>query len=133
MSKKSGNACRGNCYEITNPAYCCILPWETLKNIWEINIKPHNCILLAFFTSREAAWSWSCRQRCRSPNMNGDFCFCGHGNLCCRYYSNPEITVHSTYAKIYYFYHLTRPGSLIIVFGTFWDPLTLRTQLLVTE
>ena len=55
---------------------------------------------------------------------------------CCyskNYYSNPEITVHSTYAKIYYFYHLTRPGSLIIVFGTFWDPLTLRTQLLVTE
>ena len=49
------------------------------------------------------------------------------------YYSNPEITVHSTYAKIRYFYHLTRPGSLIIVFGTFWDPLTLRTQLLVTE
>ena len=48
MSKKSGNACRGNCYEITNPAYCCILPWESLKNIWEINIKPHNCILLAF-------------------------------------------------------------------------------------
>ena len=54
---------------------------------------------------------------------------------CCLviYYSNLEITVHSTYAKIYYFYHLTHPGSLIIVFGTFWDPLTLRTQLLVTE
>ena len=49
------------------------------------------------------------------------------------YYSNPEITVHSTYTKIYYFYHLTCPGSLIIVFGTFWDPLTLRIQLLVTE
>ena len=49
------------------------------------------------------------------------------------YYSNPEKTVHSTYAKIYYFYHLTHPGSLIIMFWTFWDPLTLRTQLLVTE
>ena len=49
------------------------------------------------------------------------------------YYSNPEKTVHSTYAKIYYFYHLTHPGSLIIMFWTLWDPLTLRTQLLVTE
>ena len=49
------------------------------------------------------------------------------------YYSNPEKTVHSTHAKIYYFYRLTHPGSLIIMFGTFWDPLTLRTQLLVTE
>ena len=48
------------------------------------------------------------------------------------YYSNPEKTVHSTYAKIYYFYHLTHPRSLIIRFGTFWDPLNLRTQPQVT-
>ena len=49
------------------------------------------------------------------------------------YYLNPEKRVHSTHAKIYYFYRLTHPGSLMIMFGTFWDPLTLRTQLLVTE
>ena len=29
--------------------------------------------------------------------------------------------------------HLKHPGSLIIVFGTFWDLLTVRTYLLVTE
>ena len=39
-----------------------------------------------------------------------------------RYYSYPEKTVHSTLAKIYYVYHSAYLRSLIIIFGTFWDP-----------
>ena len=97
MSKKSGNACRGNCYEITNPAYCCILPWESLKNIWEINIKPHNCILLAFLQAAERVVI------CRFPKMNGDFRFFEHGYLCCWYFKKrlyelgKKIKIHSKF------------------------------------
>ena len=45
------------------------------------------------------------------------------------YYSYPEKTVHSTLAKIYYFYHSAHPRLLIMIIGTFWDPEPLGSDL----